>query len=230
MGADQAGGVDGNETRPHGNHQLLIGENVALRPIRPQDYDALFEFETVHLGPTWRLKGETPSFERYVQSLWQGVLAQFIVVNRMTHSPAGFVTAYSPNFRDAWCYFATAKFDRSDRSTTQIEGTVLFLEYLFTTWDFNKLYAEVLDDNIHQFDSAIGRFCVEEARLREHEQIGGRMHDQIILAVYRRDWEVWRRFVLPRVRDGQRIRQNGTRPTREWPSADITTQPREASR
>ncbi len=70
-----------------------------------------------------------------------------------------------------------------------IEAPLLFLNYLFSMWDFRKLYAAVVEFNFDQFSHFAGdRFHVE-ARLAANEWHDGRWWDLLILAMYRRDWE-----------------------------------------
>ena len=68
-------------------------------------------------------------------------------------------------------------------------GVALFIDYVFTCWDFHKLYLEVSEYNAGQFQSGIGRLFDLEARLREHLWYGGRHWDELILALYRQTWE-----------------------------------------
>ena len=196
----------------------LQGERVLLRPIHPQDYPALFEIETgPFLGTTWRQRGATPSYERFVASLFEGVLAQYIVVSRRTSTPRGYVTLYNANLGAGWAYVAAAKFDHEDRSGEILLGAALLIDYAFEGWPIHKLYAEVSGHNIGGFQSMIGRVFVEEARLTEHEYWGGCRWDSHILAVSRERWSRWRRVVIGHVK-GERFRQSGDQAlsSREW--------------
>jgi acyl carrier protein len=113
------------------------------------------------------------------------VLVQFMVVGVTTNKPIGRVVIYQPNFQDRYAYFAAMRFDPSERSPTMILGISLFLRYVFSYWDFDKLYMEVPEYNLPQFASGLGQFFEIEGRLRGHFRVGGRSWDQLILAMYR---------------------------------------------
>jgi acyl carrier protein len=66
-----------------------------------------------------------------------------------------------------------------------ILGISLFLRYVFTYWEFEKLYMEVPEYNFPQFASGLGRFFEIEGRLRGHLKMGERSFDQLIVALYR---------------------------------------------
>jgi hypothetical protein len=68
-------------------------------------------------------------------------------------------------------------------------GVALFLDYVFTCWNFEKLYLEVTEYNLAQFRSGMGRFFDVEARLRGHVWYAGRRWDQLTLALYRERWQ-----------------------------------------
>jgi len=69
-------------------------------------------------------------------------------------------------------------------------GMALFLQYVFTCWNFRKLYAEFPEFNLPLFESALRRgYCQLEGRLREHVYFGRRYWDLLTVAVYRDVWD-----------------------------------------
>jgi len=69
-----------------------------LRAIMPRDHEALFNLEVNSLGlevnslgPRWRHRGETPSFDRFVQGLWHDVHSQYLVIGDAKSTPIGLV-------------------------------------------------------------------------------------------------------------------------------------------
>jgi acyl carrier protein len=164
----------------------LRSRHVYLKPIAPGDYGLLQILETIgDAAPRWRHRGVTPSPEQWAQTLWAGVLVQFLVVGAQSNKPVGRVVIYQPNFQDRYAYFAALKFEPSDRSPLMVLGISLFLEYVFSHWEFEKLYMEVPEYNLDQFASGVGRLFDVEARLRGHLKLGGRSWDQLVLALYR---------------------------------------------
>jgi acyl carrier protein len=164
----------------------LRARHVFLKPVTPGDYPFLQVLETAgELAPRWQHRGITPSPDQWAQTLWSGVLVQFIVVGVETNKPVGRVVIYQPNFQDRYAYFAAMRFQPNDRSPLMVLGISLFLRYVFTYWDFEKLYMEVPEYNFAQFGSGLGRFFEIEARLRGHLKMGDRSWDQLIVALYR---------------------------------------------
>jgi RimJ/RimL family protein N-acetyltransferase len=68
-----------------------------------------------------------------------------------------------------------------------LEGMALFINYLFSNWGFNKLYAEVYDYNLDQFRRMNGLF-VKEGILRQHAKLGNRYSNLHIFALYAEAW------------------------------------------
>lgn len=198
----------------------MQGDKVFLRPLTPRDYEGLYVQElSLDLGPRWRHQGSTPSLEAFTQSLWAGVLAQYLVVDKEARRPVGLVSAYNANFADGWAYFAVAKFGQATGPERVFHGLALFVSHLFGNWSFHKLYAEVAGYTLPSFSSALGRLVEEEGRLTDHEWYQGRRWDHHILALGRERWERWAPIIMPRVARGERYRQQGSefRPSRDWP-------------
>jgi hypothetical protein len=178
----------------------LSGRNVALRPIGQGDYEFLRTQElSENLGPRWRFRGTTPAPELYPQSLWQGVVAQFAIVDRRSPVPLGLVALYNADTHHDTAYFAVADFHPEESSIKVLQGAVLFFSYVFGTWDYRKLYAEAFEFNLPQFGRLRDRVLVEEGRLRDHYYYAGRLWDLVILALYRDIWNKWEALVLPSV-------------------------------
>lgn len=166
---------------------VLEGRRVRLRPLGTPDYAWLYETGVGgEVAPRWRFRGTTPSPDDFVRALWDGVLVQFVVEHG--GSPVGMVTCYGADFRSGHAYFAIVAHPRASGTGLVIEGTVLFVDYLFDVFPFRKLYAEVLSVNLPAFASAVGRYLVEEGRLREHERYGEGYCDLHTFAVYRDHW------------------------------------------
>jgi hypothetical protein len=178
-----------SEPAAHFRVSPLHGRFVFLRPVGPEDYRYLRTAELGgDLGVRWRYRGSTVSPEQWAQSLWQSVLAQFLVVGVEDPNPLGLVAVYQPNFQDGYAYLAAERFGPRRPAPLMIFGIALFIEYIWTCWSFHKLYLEVAEYNIGQLQSGIGRLFAQEGRLREHLWYDGRRWDQIVLALYRETW------------------------------------------
>jgi hypothetical protein len=168
----------------------LDGRHVYLRTVQPGDYVALQMMETQgEAAMRWRYRGHTPSPEQWLATLWNGVLAQFLVISKRTNEPQGLLYAYNTSQQDRHTYFAALKFNLQERSPLMILGTAIFVEYLFKCWDFKTLYMEVPAFNFEQFSSGLGKYFTIEGRLRDNYICAGRWWDLLILAIRRDDWD-----------------------------------------
>src|SRR5262245_53768634 len=105
----------------------LTGNHVRLRPVEQGDYAFLVE---LHTAPEnlirWRYRGVTPSPEQIIQGLWQGVLAQFLILRVETGEPVGLVVGYNPEFRHSYAYLATIVTPCYEMSGWILEANALF--------------------------------------------------------------------------------------------------------
>jgi RimJ/RimL family protein N-acetyltransferase len=140
------------------------------------------------VGVRWRFNGLVPRRETFEQSLWSGVLTQFIVAERQTGACLGTVTAYNADLNHGYAYVAAAMIADATGSGVGIEAVDLFLGYLFACYRLRKLYFEVPEYNLAQFASALTWFR-DEGTLVDHTYFDGRLWDRKILALYRQDYE-----------------------------------------
>jgi hypothetical protein len=163
---------------------------VFLKAVTPDDYPFLRHAQSnAELLFRSRYRGATPSPDQWVQQLWSGRLAQFIVGAQDGNTPIGLVAVYEPNFQQGYAYLSAERFDPSRRSPLMIIGFALFLNYVFSCFDFRKLYMELPEFNYDQFASGEGRYFELEARLRDHSFFGGRYWDELVLAIYQDKWQ-----------------------------------------
>lgn len=167
----------------------LAGRWCALRPVLQADYDELYALSTSpSTGFRWRFRGSTPSPDAFVTSLWNQVLAQFVVTSPGDNRPIGLVVANRADFRCGHAYIAVLADNSSVAGPVTMEAAALFIQYLFDSFNLNKLYFESLEFNLQQFASGVDRFFVEEGRLRNHDYYSGRWWDLYIMAIYREAW------------------------------------------
>ena len=170
-------------SRPLGSHR------VRLRTIADADSGFLYELmSSPQAGGRVRFAGATPSPGQIASTLWDNVLAQFIVESVSCREPLGLVAITSPNFRDGWAYLSAVGTPAAQGSGLVAEGVLLAFDHAFRTWPFRKIYMEVSETSYQAFRSGLGRFFVEEGRLREHAFWDGRYTDLLILAVPRSTW------------------------------------------
>jgi RimJ/RimL family protein N-acetyltransferase len=175
-------------------HQLrpcppLSTRRVRLHTITDRDSAFLYDLMTApDAGGRVRFAGATPSPEKIAASLWDSVLAQFVVEDVSGHDKLGLVSITSPSFRDGYAYVSAIGAPEVQGSGLIAEAVLLGFNYAFTTWPFRKIYMEATETSYAYFKSGLGRFFSEEGRLREHSFWNGRYVELLILAVYRATW------------------------------------------
>jgi hypothetical protein len=167
----------------------LSSSHVRLRPLLPTDYHSLRNIElsegNIH---KWRHRGTTPSPDAYAAQLSNGVLAMFMVDDLRRQGSVGFVSAYNPSHIDGWCYIAAFRFASEESGICFLKGSVLFIDYLFRSWPFHKLYAESFEMNVGAFRTGLGRMFEVEGCLKRSVYYDGDYRDKYILSVTRERW------------------------------------------
>ena len=169
---------------------------TTLRPLVESD---IFPLYLTSLDPRnthrWRWRGTTPSPEAFRHSLFNdGVLAQYMVVVDLdlTNEPIGAVTAYNYDLTARHCMIAAQRLVTSEdpaRQGLMIEGTLVFVQYLFDHFNFNKVYFEVPEYNLTMFFGGAGALLVSEGDEPEHFWYGDRYWSKRTFALYRSTWE-----------------------------------------
>ncbi len=166
---------------------------IQLRPVMPADYDVIY-LASVHpeRGFRWRFKGETPSPDDVIGSLWRGVHAQFIVAGADDERPIGLVVCYqaSPENGTAYIGFQRLAWDRPAGGET-FEGMVHFIEFLFRNRPFRKLYAEVPGYNATGVWGGTPTIFKQEGCLAANEFHHQKWWDLQILTLDRVRWARW---------------------------------------
>jgi RimJ/RimL family protein N-acetyltransferase len=165
----------------------LIGPRVRLEPLVGQhEAEALALYTSGTHLTRYRLRGATPSPEAFHQTLWDRVLAQFVIVDEQRRV-LGLVSAFQPDFRNGHAHIAVIAHPDAPPGAG-MEGTGLLIEHLFSEFALRKVYAEVMAPNGEAFASGAGRVFVIEGRLTEHEYLDGAYHDMLVMAITRERW------------------------------------------
>jgi RimJ/RimL family protein N-acetyltransferase len=162
---------------------------VRLRPLHDGDIGMLYETSTDPAGGyRWRYRGTTPSIGDFARQLYEGVLAQYVVEGISDSTPYGLVCACNARFENQTVYIAFLRFARARGKGEVLEGMMLFISYLFETWNFRKIYAEVPEFNATGMFDNSSRTVRIEGRLVDHVFHQNRWWDQLIVALWRQDW------------------------------------------
>lgn len=166
----------------------LISRHVVLQPVRPPYADYLCE-RALTGEFFWQWGGRAESPDAFRDSLWQGVLCQYVAVQRAQNRPMGVVRATAANFLHGFAYLSWY-FDREHRlQALPIESIVLFISHLFQKYGFRNLYGEMLEPHFDLIASGEGEFFIVEGRLRGYAFQDGRHVDKVLVTVPRSLWE-----------------------------------------
>jgi RimJ/RimL family protein N-acetyltransferase len=171
-------------------HAPLTGRRIRLRTIFPADYEYLYALATnEEIGWRWRYRGASPGLEQFAAQLHDGVLVQFVVEHVETRQRVGHVLAFEADHRNGTCHIAMVIDPALAKMGWTLEAGTLFVNYLFTGWNFRKLYGATTEFAYRDFSSMAGEWFREEGRLHDHEWHAGRYWDMVMLALYREDFE-----------------------------------------
>lgn len=169
---------------------ILSTRRVYLDHVRPNDFGWVYDLlVSPDAGPIFQFGGRIPSPAEVQQRFWEDMLAHWVVAGVHDHRRRGLVTLGSADLVNGYGYVSFVATPETRRSGLLMEGLGLAVDYAFRTWPFRKLYAEVCEPSLKAFRRVVGRFVVEEGRLREHRFRDGAFRDVITFAMYRQHWE-----------------------------------------
>jgi RimJ/RimL family protein N-acetyltransferase len=167
----------------------LQSRRLRLRPVTIEDVPFLHEVETSpETGWRFRFRGVMPSVEQYAAGLGGDVLQAFMIDDKQRNARVGSVAAYGANLHDGHAYVSVIVAPAYEKTGWGMEATLFFMNYLFAVWPLRKLYADVVEFNLSQFESGEGKAFHTEGVLKQHHYFGGRHWDQHVLAAYREEW------------------------------------------
>ena len=156
-----------------------IGRSVQLAPIGADSAEFLYQLAIDDaVGWRWRFGGTIPRRDTFDQTIWNGVLTQFIVVEKVRGTMIGSVLAYNTDLNHGFTYAAAAMLGEVAGFGIGIEAVDLFVRHLFACYRFRKIYFEVPEYNISQFGSSIGSLLRQEGILKDHTYYQGKFWDE----------------------------------------------------
>lgn len=166
--------------------ELRTGSRVRLRPVLPDDMPMLYKASmSPEFGFRWRLRGASTSVDDFERMLYGGTLVHFIAERCDTGTPQGIVAAYDARFSAQSCYLAFQRTTDEPGVSEMFEAFILFVDYVFRTWNFRKIYADVPGFNFAKYCSHPSDLFEIEARLRGHDFYNGQWWDLFTIAIYR---------------------------------------------
>lgn len=171
---------------------FLETRRLVLSPPYGQIVEQLhFYLTTGEAAYRWRFRGSTPAPHVFAQQMWDGILCQYVSLEKHTGDPVSYVGLYNPNFVSNTVYCFAISFEQTpspERSGVGAEALLALLFHGFSSWNFRKLYFEVPQFNLDQLGSSVLRHLREEGRLVDHEWLHGRLWDSSILSLSGERW------------------------------------------
>ncbi len=177
-------------TTTHTSAPPLTGRRVRLRPVDALDHEYLYRLANhPAVAANWRYRGPTPPPNQFARDLWDQTLTHFVVERKFNRQRFGYVQAFDASMRNGWVHAAVMLDPTLVQSAWAFECVPLFLNYLFTMWNFRHVYAAAPQPVFDLVSSGESKWFRVEGRLRDHEIVDNEFRDVVMLAVARDDWE-----------------------------------------
>ena len=177
-------------TTTHTSAPPLTGRRVRLRPVETLDHEYLYRLANhPAVAANWRYRGPTPSPNQFARDLWDQTLTHFVVERKFNRQRFGYVQAFDASMRNGWVHAGVMLDPTLVRSAWGFECVPLFLNYLFTMWNFQHVYAAAGQPVFDLCASGESTWFRVEGRLRDHEIVNDQFRDVVMIAVARADWE-----------------------------------------
>lgn len=165
----------------------LVSARVRLDSVQAGHMEYLHRLAASDdVGLRWRFGGVAPTIREFQRSLHHGVFAQFVPVLRHSGQPFGHVLAYQMDPLNGHVHIGGVTEARLHRTGYPMEAFVIFLRYLFTNWNFRKIYMDLPEYNRPQvFAAGLIDGIEEEARLRDVTYFDGSWWDWSIVSISR---------------------------------------------
>jgi len=168
---------------------MLEGVQCSLVAVEPSHYPYLYDLMTSGRNATWwRFHGAYVPQREFVDVLHADVLAQFVVIDRLSARPSGYVVAYGANLRNGLCSIGVLVDQRVLGAGFGGEAGVLLIDYLFNAYPIRKIYAEIPEFTVASVEPRMQGLFEREGVLRKHFIADGVYWDQHIFATYREMW------------------------------------------
>ncbi|HMJ77231.1 MAG TPA: GNAT family protein [Iamia sp.] len=168
---------------------------TALFPLHPDDYEWLYRVSLSEFNSLrWRYRGQVPPFELFVQQLHSDVLVQFVAFDRDSGLPIGHVVAYAADMRNRHCYIGVVMDEHTRGHGRGSECLGLLSDYLFETWGFHKIFAEVPAFTLEPMQGKMDRLQPQalsfdiEGVLTEYLYHNGKFWDMYLVSTSLASW------------------------------------------
>jgi RimJ/RimL family protein N-acetyltransferase len=171
----------------------LTGNQVLLRPLTQQDFQALYEWRN---DPEWlylwshprRLVAYTEFVSNLEKSLRSEVDIWLLIISRETAQPIGFVYSYDTNAWDSFTFICMFLSPLARGNGAGKESGALFVRYLMDYFPLRKIYSDIFDFNLISQGFVRDYGFVQEGYFPSHRFYQGKYWGMYRLALYRDNW------------------------------------------
>ena len=144
---------------------------------------------SLDVGRQFRFGGAAIHPHAALAAVWEGTLVHLVGVGNRSRRRLGVASVTSADMRNGTAYLSVVADPSVIGTGLMIEVAILAIEYVFQTWPFRKLYAEVPEYNLRTFASVTKRYFRREGLLTDHVYLDGRYWDVHVLATDRATWQ-----------------------------------------
>jgi RimJ/RimL family protein N-acetyltransferase len=161
------------------------GRHTRVRPVLPSDYDWLYRVAMLSsAGSRWRLHGDMPNMEQFVQFLFQGSKATTIIED-LDSRPLGMVQVWNTDSVSGHSQITAFLSPEAEGKGWPLEGVLMFIDYAFRAFNLRKIYIEALDTELQSYKSLVGTVLQQEGCFKQHKYVFGEYIDCYLFAIYR---------------------------------------------
>jgi hypothetical protein len=161
--------------------------SLELVPLGTQHYPSLFRLETrPDCHHAFRLLGSTPRPEAYVDSLWAGVHAHYVIVDRGSPEVLGALAFYNVNPTNQFGFASIIVDEARLAPGRAMIFMARFVDAMFRSVSVRKIMFEASSATVNQFHSGVARGLLQEnARIADHVFVDGSFVDYFLLSIDR---------------------------------------------
>lgn len=178
---------------------VMEGATVHLRPVSQVDFPAFFQWslDTSQFHFLGAAQGVS-TFENFAARLDAELRGSvtFILVSADRSEIFGYVQAVELRLDQGWCFVRSYAEPEYRGQSAAVEATVMFLDYMFRTFDLRKIYMEVYESELEWLKPLIAAGLVQEGKFEQHIWAGDKYQDVVRLVLDHGRWLDDRRQAL----------------------------------
>jgi RimJ/RimL family protein N-acetyltransferase len=167
----------------------LKGRGIALTPLERGHLRRLYEMEndpeSFHLWSGRRTILSEVEYEESLAERFRDSIHVFLMITGKSKEPIGFTYSYDVSLLDGFAFVASFLSPSARRRGIGATASILFLDYLFSYFDFHKIYCEAYQYNEPSLELLKSAGFELEGEFREHRFLNGGRHALFRYAIYR---------------------------------------------